>query len=413
MVASPWWFLAWRALVALCASVAPWHAPLDAGLPRSTDGALGLAAASWALLALLVAGVARALERSRARDPGALLAAASVLSALAASVWASRDGNPVGMAVPFVAPFVWGMAFAVVLRRFPGARTPILAGGAVLLLGTVALAAPKLRSRASVWEAVLARDPGNDRAYLFLAAHGDPSGLLERCVSQAREPSRCRLQRARGLVDQDPSRALTEAEALATLRPDDPAVKVLRAGALARQHPLPSGALAAAREAVALAPSDPHAWVALALTEESLGHAPEALTAARRAVALGAGSAARMLQARLAARTGDLSQVRAATTAAPSRDEAGALHGLGLLAERQGRYNDAREAFLRALAASPGGREPRMHLARLTASAGARDEALHHLEVLLREHPGDPEALALRRELEATLPAPPAALHRP
>jgi tetratricopeptide (TPR) repeat protein len=413
MVASPWWFLAWRALVALVASVVPWHAPLDGALPRSADGTLALAVGSWGVFALLVAGAARALERSRGKDPAALLGAAALLAALGASWWAAGEGNPVGLAVPAVAPFVWALAFVRAVQRFPTARTPILAGGAVLVLGTITLAAPKLRARSTAWEAVLARDPGNDRAYVYLALHRPQRGeLLDRCVVRAREPSRCRLLRARELLDTDPARALVDAQTLGALRPDDPAVTVLLAGALSRQHPTPSAALATARAAVAAAPTDPVGWVALALVLESTGHAPEALPAARRAEALGGGGAARLLLARLAARAGDLRAVQAASRVAPARGEAGALYQLGLLAERQGRFNDAREAFLRSLAAAPGARDPRMHLARLTAGAGARDEALHHLEMLLRDHPGDPEADALQRQLEGTLPGPAAALRQ-
>jgi hypothetical protein len=54
----------------------------------------------------------------------------------------------------------------------------------------------------------------------------------------------------------------------------------------------------------------------------------------------------------------------------------------GEIGERLGRYRDAREAYLRAVASPLSGREARFRLALLTARAGARAEAEHHLRKL-------------------------------
>ena len=152
-----------------------------------------------------------------------------------------------------------------------------------------------------------------------------------------------------------------------------------------------------ARQAVALAPNDRDGRYALALVLDAKGRAPEALIEAGRAVALGAGADARLLQASLAMRTGDVALAQRATdeTLRVAPNDARALYNLGLLEQRRGHYNAAREAYLRALRADPTSYGARYNLAAMTNAAGATDEARHHATLLLRAHPGDRRATEL------------------
>jgi hypothetical protein len=74
------------------------------------------------------------------------------------------------------------------------------------------------------------------------------------------------------------------------------------------------------------------------------------------------------------------------------------------------RYNATRETLLEVLQVDRANREARMRLATLAHEAGAEQEARHHVEVLLRDHPGDTEGSALLREIDARRASPAAAL---
>ncbi len=98
---------------------------------------------------------------------------------------------------------------------------------------------------------------------------------------------------------------------------------------------------------------------------------------------------------------------RCATTADPAR----AYFQLGLVEQQAGRYNAAREAYLRSASADPTGYAARYNLATLAHGVGADEEARHHLDVLLRHHPNDVTALTLQRAIDRAPPTPAAALH--
>jgi tetratricopeptide (TPR) repeat protein len=82
-----------------------------------------------------------------------------------------------------------------------------------------------------------------------------------------------------------------------------------------------------------------------------------------------------------------------------SESEARALYDQALVAQRQARYRDAREGYLRALAVDPRMADARYNLAVLTHAAGADDEARHDLEALTAAAPDDPRIPGLRASL--------------
>jgi tetratricopeptide (TPR) repeat protein len=97
-------------------------------------------------------------------------------------------------------------------------------------------------------------------------------------------------------------------------------------------------------------PNEKHALLARARTAFARGSSNESFVLAERASVAGRGAPAELLR--------------------------------GEIGERLGRYREAREAYLRAVASPVSGREARFRLALLTARAGARAEAEHHLQKL-------------------------------
>ena len=99
------WFLAWRALILLVESLAPWAAPLDVARP-SGDAAMVQLLAGWLGLTLLVVLCVRALEQTRLRS---LIAALATITVIAAAVtgWALPRGElPLGYGVRWMGPLV-------------------------------------------------------------------------------------------------------------------------------------------------------------------------------------------------------------------------------------------------------------------------------------------------------------------
>ncbi|MDB4931358.1 MAG: hypothetical protein JWM10_3842, partial [Myxococcaceae bacterium] len=111
---------------------------------------------------------------------------------------------------------------------------------------------------------------------------------------------------------------------------------------------------------------------------------------------------ARLLETSLALRAPDVPAARRAALAALALgpDDPRATYNLGVVAQREGRYNEAREAYLKTLRREPRNYAARYNLAVLTKDVGAAGEARHHLEALLRAYPGDRAGTQLLAELE-------------
>jgi Flp pilus assembly protein TadD len=83
-----------------------------------------------------------------------------------------------------------------------------------------------------------------------------------------------------------------------------------------------------------------------------------------------------------------------------ARHDARAVYETAQAAQQQGRFHDAREGYLRALALDPTLADARYSLAILTHAAGANDEASHDLEELEKIAPGDSRIAQLKALLE-------------
>jgi Flp pilus assembly protein TadD len=84
-----------------------------------------------------------------------------------------------------------------------------------------------------------------------------------------------------------------------------------------------------------------------------------------------------------------------------ARKDARAVLETAQAAQRQGRFHDAREGYLRALALDPTLADARYSLAILTHAAGANEEASHDLAELEKIAPGDPRIAQLKELLKA------------
>jgi tetratricopeptide (TPR) repeat protein len=83
-----------------------------------------------------------------------------------------------------------------------------------------------------------------------------------------------------------------------------------------------------------------------------------------------------------------------------ARKNARAVLETAQAAQSQGRFHDAREGYLRALALDPNLADARYGLAILTHAAGANDEASHDLAELEKIAPGDPRIAQLKELLK-------------
>lgn len=380
------------------APLAPSPEPLDPG--GATGILLGVAAiVSPPLVALWV------WHRNRSFE-GKLAVWLSLLGACALLYAAGRQTeDPLLCSYFSAAPCVWvGLAAvnAALAGEFLGTRFRNKRMGAAIVTLALGIFLYKdahafVASPRAQWQEVLGRDPANDRALAALEPElsADPTRLdraLERCLDVSRS-CRCLLLRAeRRLALRRPADALSDLTAGPACTADDPRRRArARAVALAA-----TGALDQAEALVTAelerAPNDPALTYALALTRDKQGRTAEALELAGRAAATGAGDDASLLHAALLIRTGNLSMARpileALAKSLPA--DADVAYDLALIADREGRYNDAREAYLRALQLRPDFADARYNLALLTLRYGAADEARSHARRFRASWPKDP-----------------------
>jgi Flp pilus assembly protein TadD len=405
------WFLAWRALVLLVEALAPWAAPLDVARPAG-DAAMAQLMVGWLGLTLLVVVCVRALERARLRSPVAWLATLAVIAAGVTGYLLPRGDLPLGYGVRWMGPLVW-ITLLAALRRFAPAswKNAAVVGWAMLAVVTTALSVGRLRSPEAMWRSVVARRPDHAEAQVALArivgrqrdGAARAMAVLDECVRRAPRARPCWTERARLRVDAGEfMRAGLDSQRALAIDDDDAASAVLRAVALTRMQPVPPEAEAAARRALELSPDEPRAVLALAMALDAKGDAEGARTALGRVLGRTPSLDARLLETSLALRAPDVPAARRAAMAAIALgpDDPRATYNLGVVAQREGRYNEAREAYLKTLRREARNYAARYNLAVLTKDAGVTGEARHHLEALLRAYPGDRAGTQLLAELE-------------
>ncbi|WAS94133.1 tetratricopeptide repeat protein [Nannocystis punicea] len=145
-----------------------------------------------------------------------------------------------------------------------------------------------------------------------------------------------------------------------------------------------------------------------ALELEAAGRHEEARLAVEKAIAGGSGRDAKLLAAKLAILRDDLDEAtRLLEPLASDGGDALVLYNLGLVAQKRGKYNNARSNYLAALKADPNYNPARFNLAVLTWEAGVKDEAQHHARKFIDAVPGDdPFAAKLQQMMGGVAPAP-------
>jgi tetratricopeptide (TPR) repeat protein len=171
-------------------------------------------------------------------------------------------------------------------------------------------------------------------------------------------------------------------------------------GTLALRRKDPAAAQAAFAKVTKAEPGNARAWTALAEAADAAGDKAAAAEARLKALDLQPGDKSLRLQTgeRLY-QAGKLSQ--AAKVLEPMRDqgEATAEFLLGVLAYRQGRFEDSRERFEAALKARPDYPEARFNLAITFYDQGRFPQALAQFQAVLDRNPKDVEA---RKNLDVT-----------
>jgi tetratricopeptide (TPR) repeat protein len=258
------------------------------------------------------------------------------------------------------------------------------------------------------WRRLLDADPAHEGALRALEPSLDATSderrqRAEACVAAAPERCLCQLW----LAERDATSTATMShivDRLPTGRCDDepalaPRALRLRALGLAIVGPVEQ-AEAPLQGLVAEHPDDGSLLYALAVVRQRQGRKAEAADLAARAAHAGAGRDASLLELATRIELGELekAQKSGAELVKKYPDDASIVYDVALVGDRLGRYNEAREGYLKALRLHPGLREARFNLALLTLRQGARDEAAHHARKFVEAWPEDPRGadLALR-----------------
>ena len=184
-----------------------------------------------------------------------------------------------------------------------------------------------------------------------------------------------------------------------------PAVAGMKAEALARVQRLEE-ARHQAEVTVSTAPGDMYANLALGLVAFEKLSLKEALEPTERALAAGRGAEAHRLLGRIALSRGafGLALDHFSKVIVERPHDAEAAFTAAMCNANMGRYNAAREGFVRVLRIDPKHVEARLRLALMSLEIGARMEAEHHLRELRKIAPNDPRLEPLEAALSSRPP---------
>jgi tetratricopeptide (TPR) repeat protein len=407
---------AWRVVVLLVAAIAPPMGPVEAAPARSLGAACGRL-----VIFAIVYGVCVAYVRKVAlRFPGAAaLSALALVAAPIVSALVTGERGPLARGVWLLSPLVWAALAALAsgpwlegtaAHASRGARWAV--GAAVLALGIGGLFAARGRfaSRDALWASVLEVDPTNENATQATAAKQRAArqpkaalDLLLACASAHPQSCGC-AEAAAEVADElgrypDARRVLDASDAC----PRTPRRMGLDAESLVGTPDALDEGVREATRVLEHTPDEPHARFARAWGTVLRGHPVDALDDAKRAVELGRGIPAEILYGLVLFQDGDLGGADAQFAHVISEDPTiiQAVYDHALVADRQQRYHDAREGYLRVLQLDPGSADARYNLVLLTHGHGADLEAKHHADEFAARHPTDSRIPWLRQLVSA------------
>jgi tetratricopeptide (TPR) repeat protein len=404
----PLLLIPWRAALLWLLSIAPWGAPLEANLFVDSRG---VAAGGLIFFALVAALLVRRVELVGRRDPLSITVATTALVSLALSAGLPRGTIPLATGAVIVAPLLWGCAWIALRRWAPTSKAPGFFLLCVVLISW-ALGGRRVLERERVWDEVLVLDgrwavAHHARIDLAAARNADArarDALAERCFSLCPQDVRCASLATAARVRAEDCARVIEAARVALRASSDRAsleAAVRCADTLARSD---DESLAWARRAVAEQRSDEALRRMLAAMLERRGDRTGAFEALRAGGELRSADGV-VTMARLAIERGDDAAARAAIESLLQREPAHveARFMRAWIEHRAGRFNPARENYLRALQGDPSHFAARYNLARLLLSAGVAQEALRHAQRLLETHARDPRVRQLARDIQGAM----------
>ena len=409
---------AWRVILLLAEALAPWGVPVEAIGARTILVALVRLGLAIGLYGLATWGV----RRATARYPGvAALGTLALLAAPVISAVCSGDRGPLARGVWFLSPLVWATLAAIVAGPVADAakvvaerRVRFVLGAVVIALGVGNLVAgrSRLSSREALWRNALAIDPGNAAAAVAIAqiddAAGKPAAALDSllaCTHLHPDSCACAEGAASEAIDAGHYR-----DARRLLDASDSCGRSARRIALGAEALIGTSALddgeREAERAIEHDPDDAHAVYARAWAKSLRGNPLDARAETERAVALGRGVPAELLLGTILYTSGDFARADAQFQSALAKDPTSvqATYDHALVADRQARYHDAREGYLRTLQLDPTNADARYNLVVLTHGHGATLEAKHHFDVFVTSYPTDRRIAQLRQVLAAPSP---------
>jgi tetratricopeptide (TPR) repeat protein len=400
---------AWRAILLVAEAIAPWGAPVEAIGAQSGLVACG----RFALVLAIYAAATWGVRRASSRYPGvAALGALTLLAVPVGSAFCTGDRGPLARGVWVLSPLVWATLAAVIAGPALDASGAVVArrarfvlGGAVIAAGVGSLVAAqsRLASREALWRNALAVDPGNTAAAVAVAEFDDAhhrrtAGLeiLSTCMRLHPDACVCAEGAASEAIDAGRYQDARHAMDVSDTCPRRARRIALSAEALIGTAALDDGEREAQR-AVEHDANDPHAVYARAWAVTLRGRPLDARADAERAVSLGRGIPAELLLGSILYGASDFAGADAQFQRVLAEDPASvqATYDHALIADRQLRYHDAREGYLRTLQLDPKNADARYNLVLLTHAHGATLEAKHHLEAFQSSYPGDPRAQQL------------------
>lgn len=409
-----------RAMYLLGLAIAPRLLSPDPYPPRSAPLTLLL---SLAVLGALLWG-ARELKRRfdslEARIAAGLVWVA-VAASLAASIYWAGPRAPLAQGAAPLAAVVWPALAAVaaaVAGRYLGSNWKHKRSGAtaaVLAAGIFihADAAKNMGDVPHMWSVALTHDPANETAFervtSALLSQGKLDEVSKRAAACLREsPGSCKCLVTRVQVAQkkrDPLKAVEAGATAAEMCPTLTAARAANAEALAMAGRM-EDALKEADEAIVL-DDEARGRGAKASILMAMGRTKEAEEEAAKAGSAPGGSReAGLLVVSLAINNGDLDAAEKTLKELQAKNpqDTDVLYNLALVADKRGKYNEARNGYLAALRIDPRYKAARYNLAVLTYRRGVVDEARNHARKYAEIDPGDPSAAALLKMVNADQP---------
>ncbi len=217
----------------------------------------------------------------------------------------------------------------------------------------------------------------------------------------------CALVVASAGLDVDAGSDVLRVLAAAPSCAETSALDGMRAEALVRSGAVEAGQVLA-NGVLSQHANDAHALTALALASYG-AKAPDTASRAEAAVRAGRGDAAEFLLglARFAQDDFDGAKRAFVEALGPEPTDVDALYNLGLVAQHQKHYGEARTRYLTVLRIDPRHKLARFNLGVLAHSIGATAEANHDLDKLASVAPGDPLVTQLKNILASAPTEPP------